>query len=263
MDRGVNYFVLLGALASFSARANPSELPPGSAIDENYRNQFAQCDARDVFQGVQFPIRGKSGKVIWYGCKSDPSRFTRFESLSSPGRPEAVLVEAKLAWDDDGSPSACSSAHGVTSQCPTSLKLDAPDPSHCVLPSKTGKECVPLNADLVPYVVIPSAAPKGIEMGAFQRLSNVKLGDYGVVIANGKVVPVIVGDEGPAYKIGEGSSALLRKLSNDGKLRTYASGAKVVLFPHTADDRGALSLDTLPEAVQANGSDLYSKLTKQ
>ncbi len=246
-----------------SAFAGSPDVPTGSAVNENYRHQFAQCDSRDVFEDVQFPIRNKSGKVIWYGCKSDPSHFSRFERITaSSGRPEAIVVEAKLAWDDDGSPSACSSAHGATSQCPTSLMLDAPDPSHCILRSKTSKECIPLNADFVPYVVIPAAAPIGIDGGAFERLSGVRLGDYGVVIANGKVVPVIVGDEGPAYKIGEGSSALLRKLSDDGKRHTYASGVKFVLFPGTADERPTLHLDTLPSVVQSKGTTLYSALTK-
>ncbi len=246
-----------------SALANPPDVPTGSPIDEIYRHQFAQCDSNDVFQGVQFPIRNKSERVAWYGCKSDPSRFSRFERIAaSSGRPEAIVVEAKLAWDDDGSPSACSLAHGITSQCPTSLMLDAPNPTGCLMPSKTGKECIPLNADVVPYVVIPAAAPKGIDGAAFERLSGVRLGDYGVVIANAKVVPVIVGDEGPAYKIGEGSSALLRKLSDDGKRRTYASGVKFVLFPGTADDRPALRLNTLPSVIQSKGNTLYSALAK-
>jgi len=71
------------------------------------------------------------------------------------------------------------------------------------LPSHTGKACVPLNADEIPYVVIPAAAPKGIDDHQFEALSKLRVGDYGVVIANGTTVPVIVGDEGPAYKIGE------------------------------------------------------------
>lgn len=255
------WYIVTGLLVAASAGA--SELPTGSAIDEDYRRQFAQCDSNDIFGGIQFPIRGKNGKVIWYGCKSDPSRFSRFDRIAAAsGRPEAIVVEAKLAWDDDGSPSACSLAHGLTSQCPTSLMLDAPNPSGCVVPSKTGKECIPLNADLVPYVVIPAAAPKGIEAGAFERLSGIKLGDYGVVIVNGKVVPVIVGDEGPAYKIGEGSSALLRKLSNDGKKRTYASEVTFVLFPGTADERRTLSLHALPNRIESKGNAFYSMLVQ-
>lgn len=119
-----------------------------------------------------------------------------------------------------------------------------------------------MNADLVPYVVIPSAAPKGIENGAFERVSGVKLGDYGVVITNGKVVPVVVGDEGPAYKIGEGSSALLRKLSLDGRRHTFAGGVTFILFPGTADSRDSLTLKDLPERIQAKGDEFYSKLVR-
>lgn len=79
------------------ALANPPASPTGTPIDETYRLQFAKCDSEDVFQNVQFPIRGRTGKIIWYGCKSDPSRFTRFERVAAAaGRPEAVIFESKL-----------------------------------------------------------------------------------------------------------------------------------------------------------------------
>ncbi len=148
--------VLAGVFAGFAltgggAFASPLGVPAGSPIDENYRQQFAQCDAHDVFQGIQFPVIGKKGQIAWYGCKTDPSRFSRFERVAARSdAPEAIIVEGKLAWDDDGSPGACSANRGPTSQCPTSLKLDAKEPSRCVLPSWTGKQCIPLNADIVP-----------------------------------------------------------------------------------------------------------------
>jgi hypothetical protein len=236
-------------------------VPAGAPIDEGYRLQFAQCDAHNTFNGVQFPIV-RHGRTIWYGCHSDPSRFARFERFAAAaGAPETVLVQSKLGWDEDGSPKACSGAHGVTDQCTTSLMLGASADSPCVISNPSGKECIPLNADLILYVVIPAAAPHGIEPNAFSRLAKVKLGDYGVVIANGKVVPVIVGDEGPAYKIGEGSTGLLRALSNDGKVHTYSSDVNFLLFPGTADPRGSLSVQALPGVIATKGNALYSQFS--
>jgi hypothetical protein len=55
---------------------------------------------------------------------------------------------------------------------------------------------VPVDADAVPYVVIPEAGPPDVA-GEFTRLTGVKVGDFGVVIANGRTVPVIVADTGP------------------------------------------------------------------
>ena len=68
-----------------------------------------------------------------------------------------------------------------------------------------------------------------------------------MAIANGKTVPVIVADGGPANKIGEGSTALLQALSADGKPRTIATGVTVLLFPRSAE---RLTVDTLEQRVR-------------
>jgi Fungal chitosanase of glycosyl hydrolase group 75 len=234
----------------------------GVLISEPYRLQFRQCDTTNKFGAVQFPIVSKrTGKTLWYGCKSDPSNFTRFEKISATmTSPLAVIVASKLGHDEDGSSKACSSSRGITDQCGTSLKLNSTPTIKCVLPSRGRKSCVPLNADLIPYVVIPLAAPVGIEARAFSNLSGVSIGDYGVVIANGRTIPVVVGDGGPAYKIGEGSTALLRRLSGDGRVRTFDLGVVFVLFPGTHDDVGTLSPDTFVDRIQKRGSELYAAL---
>lgn len=240
------------------------DVPAGKSIDESYRLQFLDCDKNNTFSGVKFPIVNKKGKTIWFGCKTDPSRFTRFESLQSAnGEQKAVLVESKIAHDADGSTKACSSAKGLTDQCATSLMLN-PTASHpCILPAKGTKSCVPVNADTIPYIVMPMAAPKGIAAGKFHDLSGVSIGDYGVVIANGRMVSVIVADGGPAYKMGEGSTALLKRLSTNGKVKTIASGVIFVIFPRSKDPIDTLSPDTLLGTVRTKGADLYKKLTGQ
>ena len=258
--RGYAAFVFL-FLSIHSAAAESLKIPSGSPINETYRAQFQQCDEQDSFGGVQFPIRRANGSIIWFGCHTDPSRFSRFERIDgSPSTPEAIILQSKLGWDEDGSPKACGSAHGITDQCPTSLMLNATAATPCVLASHSGKACVPLNADEIPYVVIPAAAPPGIDAHEFETLSKLRVGDYGVVIANGKTIPVVVGDEGPAYKIGEGSTALLRALSADHKVHTFGSGVVFILFPGSLDPVSTLKPETLASVVSKKGADLYSKI---
>jgi hypothetical protein len=244
------------------AFAQSPKVPSGKLIDENYRKQFDVCDSSDTFNGVHFPIFGPKGNIKWYPCKSDPSRFSRFETIAATGAASrATLIASKLGHDEDGSPKACGGAHGPTDQCGTSLMLNPTSQTPCVIQTKNGKQCVPVNAEAIPYVVIPGAAPPGIDSHKFKALSGVSVGDYGVVIANDKVVPVIVADEGPAYKIGEGSTALLNKLSADGHPHTISSKVTFILFPNTHDPQPSLSPDTLKEVVRKKGCDLYSKLT--
>jgi Fungal chitosanase of glycosyl hydrolase group 75 len=244
-----------------SAAADSPMVPSGTPMNEPYRAQFQECDEHDSFGGIQFPIRRQNGSIIWFGCRTDPSKFTRFERIdASPTTPEATILQSKLGWDEDGSPKACGSSHGITDQCPTSLMLNATAATPCVLPSHNGKACVPLNADEIPYVVIPAAAPHGIDAHEFESLSKLRIGDYGVVIANGKTVPVIIGDEGPAYKIGEGSTALLKALSTDHKVHTFGSGVVFVLFPGSLDPVPTLQPETLANIVSKRGADLYSKI---
>jgi hypothetical protein len=252
----------IGAL--FGAAAWAQQFPGlGTPISESYRAKFDTCDRTDRFGTVQFPIRNAKGGIRWFGCRTDPSRLSRFVEVPAAGSSQrAVIFVAKLAHDLDGSPRACSGAHGPTDQCGTSLMLD-PTPRHpCVIPASGRASCVPVNADEIPYVVLPVAAPPGIDAREFRRLSGLDFGDYGVVIANGRTMPVIVADGGPAYKIGEGSTALLSALSSDGRPRTIASGVTFILFPGSRDPRSSLSPDNLTQHVKDKGSALFDAFAR-
>jgi hypothetical protein len=239
MGRSSVGVALAGVVLAFGyalAVAQPAPSLSGHPIDEAYRSEFAKCDASDIFDGVHFPIRRPNGKILWYGCSTDPSRFARFEAIdATSSAPAAVVIESKLGHDEDGSFAPCHHQGGVTDQCTTSLMLKSTTQHPCLVAHASASACVPVDADTVPYVVIPAAAPRGIEAHAFTRLSRVGVGDYGVVVIAGKVVPVIVGDEGPAYKIGEGSTALLRAISSDGSVHTYGAHVTFVLFPGSSD----------------------------
>jgi hypothetical protein len=231
----------------------------GTPVSEAYRKNFESCDKTDRFGTVQFPIKKPNGTIRWFGCKSDPSRLARLDGVAAAGgAPRAVVFVAKLAHDRDGSPSVCSGAAGPTDQCGTSLMLNPTAKHKCVIHTGSGKQCVPVNAEEVPYVVIPVAAPPGIDAREFRTRTGLDFGDYGVVIANGRTIPVIVADGGPAYKIGEGSTALLRALSSDGKPRTIAANVSYILFPGSREPLATLSPDDLASHVSAKAMSLFA-----
>jgi len=243
---------MVGAVLAIGASAFAQQLAPpsGKALDEVYRSQFASCDRDNTFHGVLLKPP--------HGCKTDPSRLTKLERIAAgAGKPEAIVYVSKLAWDRDGSSFACSTP-GHTDQCATSYMLNPTEAVPCPGAAGTRPPCVPVDADRIAYVAIPAAGPVSIRPREFRDKSGVGFGDFGVVIANGKMVPVIVADGGPANKIGEGSTALLNALSSNGKTRTIASGVTFILFPHTAEK---LTVDTLEQRVHTRGTELYRQLT--
>jgi hypothetical protein len=195
------------------------DLPAGQPIDEAYRHEFAMCDTNGTFRG--------STSRYTRGCASDPNAVTALRRL--PGG--AIAYTSKLAVDLDGSPYACGPRHGRMDQCPTSL----------MLPDGRGGE-VPVDADAVPYVVIPDAGPgdtagPAAYAGEFQRKTGIRVGDFGVVIARGRTVPVIVADAGPYSKLGEGSLALHRLLGREQCTKRDDAGVCVAVI----DDMASIS----------------------
>ena len=176
------------------------ELVAGEPISEEYRQQFGLCDTAATFRGYRSRYER--------GCASDPNRVTALRRL--PGG--AIGYVSKLAVDLDGSAFACGPNHGRMDQCPTTLMLRDP----------AGRE-VPVDADVVPYVVVPDAGPADVA-GEFMRRTGVGVGDFGVVIARGRTVPVIVADTGPYSKLGEGSLALHRALGHEQCATKDAAG---------------------------------------
>jgi hypothetical protein len=253
--------LIIAFLAAAEALAQNPQVPAGKPINEGYRKEFGVCDSSNTFNGVHFPIYGPTGKTKWYPCERDGSKFSRSETIAAKGTaPRATIVVSKLGHDQDGSERVCKGARGPTDQCETSLMLDPTSQTLWVIETKTGKRCVPVNADRIPYVVIPAAAPPGIDGTRFKALSGVAIGDYGVVIANGKIVSVVVADSGPAYKMGEGSTALLQKLSEDGKAHTISANVTYIMFPNTHDPRNSLSPDSFEALVGKKGCEYYAKL---
>ena len=209
------FFALLLAATSIpSPWPHGVDLPRGRPVDEDYRRQFDACDRTERFRGHST-----------HGCGDDPNAVTALRRLPDG----TIAYTSKLAVDLDGSPFACGPHRGRMDQCPTSLMLSGP----------RGRE-VPVNADAVPYVVIPEAGPPDVQ-GEFARLTGVRVGDFGVVISHGRVVPVIVADTGPFAKLGEGSLALHRALGRELCVRRDPSG----VCRHVVDGMESIGSDVV------------------
>jgi hypothetical protein len=226
-------------------------LPAGTPVDEGYRHEFAMCDRAGSFRG----------HVSRYtkGCASDPNAVTALRRL--PGG--AIAYVSKLAVDLDGSPFACGPNHGRMDQCPTALML-----------RDDGGAEVPVDADAIPYVVIPDAGPPDVA-GEFSRRTDVHVGDFGVVIVAGRLVPVIVADTGPYSKLGEGSLALHRLLGRDQctkrddtgacvavieDMASIGQGVTTILFPGSA--RRDLTPGNIRAITRREGMRYFERLSK-
>jgi hypothetical protein len=94
-----------------------------------------------------------------------------------------------------------------------------------------------LIADTEPFIVLP-----GFIMRDFNGPFVPKIGDYAVVIYNGKAYPAIVGDSGPSQKIGEASMLLCREInSRSSNIARPVSDLKVayLVFPGSGDEKNA------------------------
>jgi hypothetical protein len=217
----------LAGLASAAANGQtapqwPSwvDLSRGTDLSEDYRIQFGLCDSVNRFRGIQLPQT--IGGHYFYGCSSDPSSVTVLRQYpASPGLAGgAVVFTSKLAIDLDGSWYACNTP-GHTDQCSTSLTLrDAHNRE------------IGVSSDFVPYVVIPVRGPNSALSREFQTLTNVHVGDVGMVLTATQAIPVIIGDGGPFSKLGEGSIALHRALGRELCATQNSDGACRKMAPH-------------------------------
>jgi hypothetical protein len=225
-------------------------LPVGTPVDEAYRREFTACDTSGSFHG--------HADRYTRSCAGDPNAVTALRRL--PGG--VIAYVSKLAVDLDGSPFACSPNHGRMDQCPTSL----------MLPDGHGGE-VPVDADAIPYVVIPWAGPGNMQ-GEFTRRTGIDVGDFGVVIARGRTVPVIVADTGPYPKLGEGSLALHRLLGRElcrrrndkgvclafvpeNTMESIGGGVTTILFPRSA--RRDLTPANIATITRQEGARLWAR----
>jgi hypothetical protein len=252
-------FLIIGGCSPSAPHAAAQPKPPPSVtpaqidfskaipVDENYRNQFSECDQRNVFAGM--PMEG------FRKCSGDPNHLTRLVRFKSvPGLPgDAIAFTSKLGVDYDGSWVAAHTP-GLTDLKDTSKEFPGPD-------GKNG----PTDSDTVAYVVIPNAgnADANIRNG-FSIKTGVHLGNVGVVIFRDIVVPVIVADGGPFNKIGEGSMALHRALGTELCLTRNSEGncTKVNLHPSSIEG-GATTIIFVDSGTPGATAATVEKATEQ
>jgi hypothetical protein len=130
-----------------------------------------------------------------------------------------------------------SSAHPVLYT--SSMMIDADgagsawktDPDGQPTTALTDRHGVSLNPTVTPYIVLPG--------GFAKKHPGLKLGDVAAVMYQGKVTYAIVGDIGPAKKIGEGSIALAKRLGIPASPTKGGamSGVTYVVFPGSGNGR--------------------------
>jgi Fungal chitosanase of glycosyl hydrolase group 75 len=187
---------LAAVFLSVCARAQDSYRPPPESaavvskirfsearpIGQSFRERFSSCDEHDVC--LRKP----------QSCSNDKSRNKAL--LQLPGG--TIFFEAKMAIDTDGS----KLSRTLYEQRKKAGKavIDQPDTS---LRYSDGTS---LDADTVPYIAVPG--------GGFRDALGVDKGDIVAVIYKGTIAYALVGDVGPACKIGEGSLRLHEQLGN-------------------------------------------------
>lgn len=144
----------------------------GNLIGNKIRSRFTECDTKNTCDGL--PLK--------YGCRNDPNRNSTILQLKDG----TIFYDGKMGLDADGSPYS-QKTPGKTDQAQTSLRYSLP-----------GKPSI--NADSVPYVVIP--------LGGFDKSLGVQVGDVAAVVYGPKRVFAVVADKGPKCKLGEGSIQL-------------------------------------------------------
>lgn len=160
----------------------------GVPVGRRFRHRFLEFDNDCTCDGK--PQKKQD-------CDLDPNSNHVLFKLNS-----VIFFDAKLDIDNDGSP--YSRLRRNTDQPETSLRYEG-------LPARPS-----LNADAVPYIVLP--------LGGFIQDLGLEKGDLAAVIYKDKLVYAIVGDEGPECKIGEGSIQLHELLGNPVCRKRNAAG---------------------------------------
>ncbi len=101
-----------------------------------------------------------------------------------------------------------------------------------------------------PFIVIPS----WMRLYASQNKFAPSVGDYVAIIFEGRILPAIIGDTGPTWKLGEASLRVAKELnSNATSYKRPVSDLKVsyLIFPQSADSASAPDMDKWFDKVQS------------
>jgi hypothetical protein len=191
---------------------------------KTYQQFYQTCDSDNVFAGQSLPVHGSERLK----CSSDPNKVEHITRY-----PDGTIVfRAKMAVDADGSPVIGGS--GWPNNVQTWLVFDSGSTSDFV------------NAEEVPFVVVPGAVP-GTDI-SFLSDTGIGKGDLAVAFKDGKCSFGVVGDAGPFFRLGEASLRSHDDLGNPqcatagqhpckrlrgGSGVGIGSGVNYIIFPKT------------------------------
>lgn len=184
---------------------NAVDFKQARELDEGYRAEFARCDSNNIFRGhlMEGWRRCNAGKN-----KSDKNNVRALLTLPDG----SIFYESKLGLDLDGSWKAWNNK-GKTDLRATWYQW----PRVCNESERDSKglcQREQVDAEHIPYIVIPTAGPNALGK-EFQNKTGIGKGDFGVVIYGERWAPAFVGDGGPFNKLGEASAAVFTTLGQD------------------------------------------------
>jgi len=211
----------------------PSPSNMASPADFSLSQQGSQSESRPASISPQSdfaPPNAYSSTAEFKSPADINGRFSQAQAFTGAASDKmiqlpdgTVYMRTHLRVDADGGPEWSSDAYG---QAETSLR------------DSNGR---PLNAKAVNYFVLP--------LGNKWKHMGIKLGDIAWVrnTANGKIVPAIFGDQGPANKLGEGSQGLCRALGlsdNPNHGGTDNKNIEFLIVPHSGTGTGDIARST-------------------
>jgi hypothetical protein len=146
---------------------------------KSWKDLFDECDRTDTFAGLSLPKHKRQP----LRCSTDRNRVAFLDRYPDG----SVVFKAKASVDADGSPVVGGS--GWPNDVQTWLTFDPGSQDHFV------------NAEVVPFIVIPRDAPKG--RLSLQTDAGIGKGDLAVVVRGERCSFAVVGDAGPWFRLGE------------------------------------------------------------
>lgn len=230
-------------------------------IDAAYKASFDKCDQ----------TTGKKG------CFKDPNKLRKLARFGD----RAIFFDSKMSLDLDGSYVACNCNKNIgrSDQCSTSYTWKAfpleYDKKHPEKFCPFYKNDYFVDSNKIPFIVIPGRFGNHFQINN-KPYGNEFVGDLGIVIYKGKLVPVFVVDSGPYFRIGEGSAALFRELGADRCYKydgkqclsfekgNYSIGSNVLffIFPNSKIDKKILNKDNAVELINELAMKKFAELEK-
>lgn len=184
------------AKACATVVAGLASLKPGEPLiaqkskGQTWKALFDGCDSSDTFAGAPLPIH--NGRAM--RCSTDPNKVA-FLNRYPDG---TVVFNAKASVDADGSPVIGGS--GWPNNVQTWLTFD------------NGSKDNFVNAEAVPFIVMPLATPQG--GASLMKDTGIGKGDLAVVVKGDRCSFAVVGDAGPWFRLGEASLRSHEDLGN-------------------------------------------------